>query len=131
MPTVKIIQVFNHSNDEYYADESDISDITDWEDIPQEDMHHLKSWILSKKHGYYNPTVRSEPNYAILIQPEETVSAISSIKELVDKYKAEAEREAKKRDESHKRYEATKFERKRKQLEKLKKELEGETSEST
>jgi hypothetical protein len=123
MPRVKIIQVFNHNGDEYYADESDLADITDWEDVPQEDMHHLKAWILSKKQGYYTPTYRSEPNYAILIQPEPGVSAIGSIKEIVDKYKAEQERDAKRRDESAKRYEATKVERKRKQLEKLKREL--------
>lgn len=130
MPRVKIVQVFNHTSSyedgEYTATRNDLQDLTGWEEIPESDMIHLKSWVRDRStHGPYGSswTIRSADDFAILIEPPTPISAITSIKEVVDKYKAAMDKAAKDREVAAAKYEANKVERKRKQLEKLKKEL--------
>lgn len=130
MPRVKIVQVFNHSmsyeDEPYQASVSDLQSLTEWEEISETDMIHLKSWVRDRSsHGPYGNTWtnRSAADFAILIEPDPPVSAITSVKEVVDKYKADLDKAAKTRELAAARYEATKLDRKRKQLEKLKREL--------
>ena len=118
MPTVKIIQVFNHYDDEYQATDSDVAQVTDWEEISDSDLMYLKAWVRDRNKNY------RDPHYGVLLIPEKPISAIQSVKQVIDDYKKEEEKNEKKRKETADRYQATKLERKRKQLEKLKKELE-------
>ncbi|SRR5258706_12822148 len=130
MPRVKIVQVFNHSanydDDGYTATKADLGELTGWETISEIDMIHLKTWIRDRSHhGPYGQTwtVRSPADFAILIEPEVPVSVITSVQEVVDRYKADLDKQVKVKEAAAARYEATKVDRKRKQLERLKKEL--------
>jgi hypothetical protein len=126
MPRVKIIQVINNYDDAYDATQTDVAHLAGWEDISDADMGYLKQWIHSKNQGRYG----SGPHYALLMIPDEPISAIKSVQEVVDNFKIEAEKEEAKQKAARVRAEATKVERKRKQFEKLKQELGIDNEES-
>ena len=123
MTTVKIIQVFEHYDEEYVATGSDIAQVTDWETISEVDLATLRRWLHLKNRTGVHGSYKEFPHYAVLVIPEEPISAIASVGQVVEEYRKEEEREAAKRKQQKDRYEATKMERKRKQLEKLQREL--------
>lgn len=117
MPTVKIIQVFDHYDDEYDATQSDMAQLTDWEEISDRDMIYLREWMAK------NSKVYGGPKYAVLMIPKIPVRAFTSVREVIDGYEKIAKAEETRRGAAAEKYQATKMERKRKQLEKLQREL--------
>lgn len=124
MAVVKIIQVLEHYSDEFAANSTDIAQITDWETVPDTDMHILRDWLRqhnSNRYGGY----KEGTLYALLIIPEVPISPVKSVAEVIENYKKENDKQELIRRKARERSEATKQERKRKTFERLKKELEG------
>lgn len=102
MPEVKILLVSD--NNPFYIDDPFIKDsITDWEEVSHEDLQNLG------KYKQYFPKLPDGYKYSILVKNFLPVKeAFTSIADVIEKAKKEAEKETAKREAANRKRQETK-----------------------
>jgi hypothetical protein len=120
MKKIKLIKMFGWTD--YYGDDyGNITPLSDWAELTQEEYEYLKDWVTTQNTNGYR-----EFNYVIIEDSKkELVEFIKNIPEFIEKERIKAKLAEQERQRIIELNAEKKKARKLEQLEKLKKELES------